>query len=200
MIDAKGYLRVVDFGFAKMVKEGLTYTLCGTPEYLAPEIIANKGHGLAVDWWAVGVLLFELLVGDTPFRHDNTMETYRRIMTCNFQMPKFVKPSPQHLIDKLLEPDPTLRLGAMKDGADDIKRHNWFRGLEESDGARDDRGDFDWNKLLAKEITPPWVPPLKSEYDTSQFDSYPDDELPWAGCDLSTVTLDAQTELLFRDF
>ena len=66
--------------------------------------------------------------------------------------------------------------------------------------ARDDRGDFDWNKLLAKEITPPWVPPLKSEYDTSQFDSYPDDELPWAGCDLSTVTLDAQTELLFRDF
>ena len=113
---------------------------------------------------------------------------------------KFVKPSPQHLIDKLLEPDPTLRLGAMKDGADDIKRHNWFRGLEESDGARDDRGDFDWNKLLAKEITPPWVPPLKSEYDTSQFDSYPDDELPWAGCDLSTVTLDAQTELLFRDF
>jgi len=78
MIDAKGYLRVVDFGFAKMVKEGLTYTLCGTPEYLAPEIIANKGHGLAVDWWAVGVLLFELLVGDTPFRHDNTMETYDR--------------------------------------------------------------------------------------------------------------------------
>ena len=93
---------------------------------------------------------------------------------------------------------PTARCG--RSSARRSARHNWFRGLEESDGARDDRGDFDWNKLLAKEITPPWVPPLKSEYDTSQFDSYPDDELPWAGCDLSTVTLDAQTELLFRDF
>ena len=93
---------------------------------------------------------------------------------------------------------PTARCG--RSSARRSARHNWFRGLEESDGARDDRGDFDWNKLLAKEIVPPWVPSLKSEYDTSQFDSYPDDELPWAGCDLSTVTLDAQTELLFRDF
>ena len=96
--------------------------------------------------------------------------------------------------------NPICRRGSRRAHLRRTWRDNWFRGLEESDGARDDRGDFDWNKLLAKEITPPWVPPLKSEYDTSQFDSYPDDELPWAGCDLSTVTLDAQTELLFRDF
>ena len=75
MIDAKGYLRVVDFGFAKMVKEGLTYTLCGTPEYLAPEIIANKGHGLAVDWWAVGVLLFE---PSSATRRSATTTRWRR--------------------------------------------------------------------------------------------------------------------------
>ena len=79
LIADNGYLKLADFGFAKKCKDK-TYTLCGTPEYLAPEIILNKGHGKAVDWWATGILLYELLVGCDPFTDEEPMNLYKNII------------------------------------------------------------------------------------------------------------------------
>ena len=79
LLDKQGYIKICDFGFAKVVPDQ-TFTLCGTPEYLAPEIISNVGHGLAVDWWATGILIFEMLTGDPPFVADDPMELYQQIL------------------------------------------------------------------------------------------------------------------------
>ena len=78
LIDADGHLKLVDFGFAKKVDNRETYTLCGTPEYLAPEVIRNTGHGRAVDWWAFGILIYEFLVGQPPFWDQNPMRIYEQ--------------------------------------------------------------------------------------------------------------------------
>ena len=78
LIDTEGYLKLTDFGFAKYC-ETRTYTLCGTPEYLAPEVILSSGHNHGVDWWALGVLLFEMLAGFPPFYDNNVYEIYRKI-------------------------------------------------------------------------------------------------------------------------
>ena len=80
LINKNGYLKLTDFGFAKVLDQGKTYTLCGTPEYLAPEIILNKGHGKPVDWWTMGILLYEMLVGIDPFNDDDPMMIYQKII------------------------------------------------------------------------------------------------------------------------
>ena len=79
LIDAEGYLKVVDFGFAKRI-DGKTFTVCGTPDYMAPEIILNKGHGKAVDWWTAGILLFEMLTGFPPFEGNGAIDLYKKIV------------------------------------------------------------------------------------------------------------------------
>jgi serine/threonine protein kinase len=81
LIQRNGYLKLTDFGFIKLLKPGeRTFTLCGTPEYLAPEILLNKGHGKAVDWYTLGIFLYELLVGIPPFIHDDTMKLFEMIL------------------------------------------------------------------------------------------------------------------------
>ena len=88
LIDEHGYLKLTDFGLAKEIDEGRTYTVCGTPQYLAPEVILNKGHGYAVDYWAVGVLLYELLAGHCPFEDDEPINLYQKILTEHIKFPK----------------------------------------------------------------------------------------------------------------
>ena len=87
LINQNGYLKLTDFGFAKIITD-LTYTLCGTPEYLAPEIITNKGHGKPVDWWTFGILLYEMLVGIDPFNDNDPMGIYQKILKCKVKFPK----------------------------------------------------------------------------------------------------------------
>merc|ERR1719453_3068073 len=89
MFDADGYLKVVDFGFAKRV-EDRTWTVCGTPEYMAPEIILNKGHGVAVDWWTVGILLYELFVGYPPYEGKDAMDLYKKIVSGDIKYPETI--------------------------------------------------------------------------------------------------------------
>ena len=103
LLDAQGYLKLVDFGFAKVLIDR-TWTLCGTPEYLAPEIVLNKGHGFAADWWCVGILAFECLTGTTPFVSNDPMEAYRKIV-------KGRVPWPAQLTT-------------------DVRNHGWFDGLD----------------------------------------------------------------------
>ena len=101
LLDTKGYFKLTDFGFAKKVAFK-TYTLCGTPEYVAPEMLLNKGHGQSVDWWGFGILLFEMLSGHTPFVADDPMDVYKQILECRVRFPKcatnFCPPPPIFLV------------------------------------------------------------------------------------------------------
>jgi len=163
LLDKDGYLKLVDFGFAKILQDR-TWTLCGTPEYLAPEIILNKGHGFGADWWCVGILTFECLTGTTPFVSNDPMEGYRKIIKCRVPWPGQVSSMARDFIDRLLCVDPSRRLGCLKDGSKGVRAHAWFTGL-------------DYKALEAKQHPAPYIPKIKSATDDSNFDTYVDEGL-----------------------
>ena len=115
LIDGDGYLKLTDFGFAKVV-ENRTYTLCGTPEYIAPEIILNKGHGKGVDWWTVGVLVYEMLAGIDPFNDQDPMMIYQNIIRGNLKFPRTFDKDGRSLVKHLLVSDLSKRYGNLKNG------------------------------------------------------------------------------------
>lgn len=157
VMDKSGYIKVTDFGFAKVVPKK-TYTLCGTPDYLAPEIVTGQGHGKGVDWWCLGVLAYELLSSFPPFFDDEPMGTYRKIIQGKFKFPKYFSSDVRDLIARLLRTRPTKRLAVMKGGADNIRNHVWY-----SNG-------FDWASLKSGDMKAPWKPEVKSVSDISNFD------------------------------
>ncbi|XP_031620795.1 cAMP-dependent protein kinase catalytic subunit 3 [Contarinia nasturtii] len=163
LLDREGHLKITDFGFAKKLKDR-TWTLCGTPEYLAPEIIQSKGHNKAVDFWALGILIYEMLCGFPPFYADNPFGIYEKILNGKYEWPCLVDPIAKDLVKKLLVPDRTRRLGNMKNGSEDIRRHRWFKNLN-------------WDDVYNQRITPPIKPKITTEGDTSNFDDYPDDQV-----------------------
>jgi serine/threonine protein kinase len=160
LIAADGYLKLTDFGFAKRVEER-TYTLCGTPEYIAPEVLLNKGHGKAVDWWTLGVIIYEMLAGIDPFNDEDPMLIYQKILKCKFSFPRGFDSQAKSLIKHLLVVDLSKRYGNLKKGVEDIKKHKWFKHT-------------DWLALVSKTIKMPYVPYLQSPGDTSNFMEYPD--------------------------
>ena len=169
LIHKSGYLKLTDFGFAKIV-EGRTYTLCGTPEYLAPEIILNKGHGKPVDWWTCGILLYEMIAGIDPFSDDDPMMVYQKILKGKIKFPSGFDSNAKSLIKHLLDQDLTKRYGNLKNGVKDITGHRFFK-------------NFEWNKLLEKDLPPPYVPKVKSNNDISNFSEYPDSDNPAVAID-----------------
>ncbi|ETI55667.1 AGC/PKA protein kinase [Phytophthora nicotianae CJ01A1] len=160
LITSEGYLKITDFGFAKIV-EDKTWTLCGTPEYLAPEIIQSKGHGKSVDWWALGVLIYEMLAGYPPFYDENPFGIYQKILDGKVDFPKHIDSKAKDLIKKLLSQDRTKRLGCLRGGSEDVKKHKYF-------------GKVDWDAVLARTETPPYLPPVGGPGDHTHFDEYPD--------------------------
>lgn len=187
LIDNLGYCVLVDLGFAKVVMDK-TYTLCGTPEYLAPEIILSKGHNKGVDYWALGVLIFEMLVGRSPFYSYGTdqVSLFKRIVQVKYSFPPggLVNDLAQDLIQRLIVRRQANRFGCLARGEEDIRDHVWFNVI-------------DVNKLLAKKIPAPWIPKIKDPLDASHFDSYAhvENEGP-----PPKFTLSAGQQDLFRDF
>ncbi|XP_020614640.1 cGMP-dependent protein kinase 1-like isoform X2 [Orbicella faveolata] len=169
LLDSKGYCKLVDFGFAKKIGSGRkTWTFCGTPEYVAPEIILNKGHDLSADYWSLGILMFELLTGSPPFTGSDPMKTYNIILKGidMIEFPRKVLKNAHALIKRLCRDNPTERLGYQKGGLKDIKKNKWFDG-------------FNWEGLKQRKLQAPIIPKIKSPTDASNFDDYPpDDEVP----------------------
>jgi len=162
LVDSGGYCQLVDLGFAKIVMDK-TYTLCGTPEYLAPEIILSKGHDKGVDYWAFGVLIYEMLVGRSPFYSYGTdqVSLFKRIVQVKYNFPPggVVNDTAQDLIQRLVVRRVANRFGCLARGDTDIREHSWFSVIETE-------------KLLKKSIQAPWIPQLKDPLDASHFDSY----------------------------
>ncbi|XP_023224247.1 cGMP-dependent protein kinase 1-like [Centruroides sculpturatus] len=169
LLDKDGYVKLVDFGFSKYLANGQkTWTFCGTPEYVAPEIILNKGHDRAVDYWSIGILMYELLTGMPPFTSNDPMKTYNIILKGidALEFPRSIGKNAQSLIKRLGRENPTERLGYQKNGIADIKKHKWFQG-------------FNWEGLRSRTLVPPIVPKVNSPTDTSNFDTFPHEfELP----------------------
>lgn len=152
MISADGYLKLIDFGFAKVIKKR-TYTICGTPEYIAPEILLNEGHGKAVDWWTLGILLYEMLAGYPPFQADDPMDIYKKIINTKPRYPEGFDSDLKSLTKHLLRRDLSKRYGNLKNGSADIKDHRFFNGLSFDD-------------LLKKKLKVPYKPDAKSLKET----------------------------------
>ena len=157
-----GYSKLTDFGFAKIVEPGSrTYTLCGTPEYIAPEVLLNKGHSKPVDWWTLGILTYEMVVGQPPFCDEDPMGIYQRILAGKIFFTKYFDKNCRVLVKKLLTADLSKRYGNLKAGPDDIIKHKWFASL-------------DWDQLLAYKHPAPFKPPMKDEFDLSNFETLPE--------------------------
>ncbi|KAI5199989.1 Pkinase-domain-containing protein [Aureobasidium subglaciale] len=163
LLDRHGHLKITDFGFAKEVPD-ITWTLCGTPDYLAPEVVSSKGYNKSVDWWSLGILIFEMLCGFTPFWDSGSpLKIYENILRGRVKYPPYVHPDAQDLLSKLITHDLTKRLGNLHGGSKDVMQHPWF-------------AEVTWERLAKKDIDAPYVPPVKGgQGDASLFDKYPEE-------------------------
>lgn len=168
LLEKDGYIKLVDFGFAKYLppkedEDNKTYTLCGTPEYLAPEIVNAKGHGKGADWWAMGILVYEMLAGYPPFYAPEPFEIYQKVLKGEYRTPNQFSEQATSLIKRLLHQDQVKRLGCSAGGAEEIKKQKWFRGL-------------DWAALYNKQLKAPEdsAPEFDENNPAANFDSYED--------------------------
>eukprot|EP01127_Copromyxa_protea_P014718 TRINITY_DN4148_c0_g1_i1.p1 TRINITY_DN4148_c0_g1~~TRINITY_DN4148_c0_g1_i1.p1 ORF type:complete len:391 (+),score=69.89 TRINITY_DN4148_c0_g1_i1:29-1174(+) len=157
LIGSDGHLKLCDFGFAKKIDDR-SWTLCGTPEYLPPEIILGKGHDKSVDWWSFGVFLFELLAGYAPFHGPRPIDIYEKILAGvdSVIFPNFFSAESRDIIRRFLT-SKSRRLGNVRGGIKEIKRHNFFMTIN-------------WDRVARQEVAPPAVPNLQGAGDRANFD------------------------------
>lgn len=159
LIDKEGYIKITDFGLSKqnILDNHSANSFCGTPEYLAPEIVENRGHGKAVDWWSLGAIVYEMLTGLPPFYSKDKEKLFNNIKMGNLKIPNYLSNNAVQFLKALFTYDPDQRLGTGPSGLDDIKNHSFFK-------------DIDWSLLLCKKIKPPFIPRISSNEDTKYID------------------------------
>ncbi|XP_011480316.1 serine/threonine-protein kinase N2 [Oryzias latipes] len=189
LMDAEGFVKIADFG---LCKEGMghgdrTSTFCGTPEFLAPEVLIDNSYTRCVDWWELGVLIYEMLLGECPFPGDDEEEIFDSIVNEEVRCPASLSKEAQSLIQQLLQKDPTLRLGAGEEDASEIKRHPFFQGMN-------------WDALLAKKLKPPFQPVIRAPQDVSNFDEEFTQLKPVLTLPRTPCPLTSEQQELFADF
>ncbi len=189
-MDDKGYLRLADFGMAKKLKDDeKAMSFCGTPEYLAPEIITMEGHDKNADWWSFGILLFEMLCGLPPFYVENLDKMYEMIKSGAVKFPKRINLSDdaKDVIKKLLEKNPKKRLGS-QNGIEDIKKHPFFASI-----------DFDL--IVQKKIPAPFIPELTNDTDVQYFDEeFTNEEVGMSYIPKRNMEVIKKNQAKFKDF
>jgi serine/threonine protein kinase len=160
LVDADGHLKITDFGLVKPQMVGAdatTSTFCGTPEYIAPEMLQQQPYTKAVDWWSLGILIYEMLAGIPPFYDENVNRMYRRIIGETIQYPSDFPPKARDLVNALCDRNPATRLGGSERDVEEIKGHPFFDVLS-------------WEMVVKKQCTPEWIPRIANEQDTQFFD------------------------------
>lgn len=158
LLTVDGHVVLTDFGLSKWLPstDTKTQTFCGTAEYLAPEALLGEPYDVAIDYWAYGTILYEMLAGITPFWADNHSEMYRRVLQDPLEFPADTDFETAEFLSGLLDRDPSTRLG-VRGGVDEIKSHMYF-------------AEIDWDQVYARQLVPPYVPDLQSDMDLSNFD------------------------------
>ncbi len=165
LLDSKGHVKLTDFGLSKMfeTEDEKAYTICGTPQYLAPEILDKKGYDKAVDWWSLGCVMYEMLVGKLPYAIKRGVKMNKNIYNQGVVYPKNMNGIAKDFIQKLLIINPDERLGSGPNGSEDIKKHPYLKGVN-------------WKDAWLKKIKPPFIPKLKNDTDLRYFDTMFTDE------------------------
>ncbi|NXQ42363.1 PKN2 kinase, partial [Catharus fuscescens] len=189
LLDAEGFVKIADFG---LCKEGIgfgdrTNTFCGTPEFLAPEVLTDISYTRAVDWWGLGVLIYEMLVGESPFPGDDEEEVFDSIVNDEVRYPRFLSTEALSIIRKLLRKCPERRLGAGEKDAEEIKIQPFFKGM-------------DWDALFARRLKPPFVPTLRDPTDISNFDEEFTSQKPILTPPEEVALLTRKEQTVFKDF
>ncbi|NXW16054.1 PKN2 kinase, partial [Circaetus pectoralis] len=189
LLDAEGFVKIADFG---LCKEGIgfgdrTNTFCGTPEFLAPEVLTDISYTRAVDWWGLGVLIYEMLVGESPFPGDDEEEVFDSIVNDEVRYPRFLSSEALSIIRKLLRKCPERRLGAGEKDAEEIKIQAFFK-------------EIDWDALFARTLKPPFVPTLRDPTDISNFDEEFTSQKPILTPPEEVALLTRKEQTVFKDF
>uniref|UniRef100_A0A182QFD5 protein kinase C n=1 Tax=Anopheles farauti TaxID=69004 RepID=A0A182QFD5_9DIPT len=189
LLDTEGYVKIADFG---LCKEGMgfgdrTGTFCGTPEFLAPEVLTETSYTRAVDWWGLGVLIFEMLVGESPFPGDDEEEVFDSIVNDEVRYPRFLSLEAIAIMRRLLRKNPERRLGSSERDAEDVKRQAFFRNIV-------------WDDLLLRKVKPPFVPTIRSQEDVSNFDEEFTSEKPALTPPKDPRVLTETEQTYFKDF
>ncbi|KAM6896755.1 protein kinase C theta type [Lycodopsis pacificus] len=184
LLDSEGHIKIADFGMCKenMQEESRTSTFCGTPDYIAPEILLGQKYNSSVDWWSFGVLLYEMLIGQSPFHGSDEEQLFQSIRTDNPAYPRWLTKDAKDILIKLFVREPEERLGVKGN----IRQHNFFSST-------------DWTALEQRKVAPPFRPILTSPSDCSNFDKEFINEKPRLSCADRTL-INSVDQTMFRNF
>ena len=190
LMDDQGYLKLADFGMAKKLNDNeKAMSFCGTPEYLAPEIITMEGHDKMADWWSFGILLFEMLCGIPPFYVENLDKMYEMIQNSAVKFPKRINLSDdaKDIIQKLLEKNPKKRMGYQK-GIEEIKKHPFFAKI-------------DFNAIEQKKVKAPFIPEVENDTDVQNFDEeFTNEDVGMSYIPKKNLEMIKKNQNMFKDF